>query len=190
MNRLQFAAVGVFLLLPLLAAADRTALRAGLWEVTFTSNLTSEQARALTGRIPEALLAEVPAPQRADFKHLYESGELLRNALNTTDTLCITEDELEHGIQPAIDIDDSCTMLSATTHKAWQEVHFVCNGPDAGKGKAVLTIAVSDPTTFTGTISRTVTTPARPFNIKVAMQGKWLDSQCGEEAAEEDESRR
>jgi hypothetical protein len=180
---------GIALLQPLAIAAETTALRTGLWELTFKSDLTLEQARRLSARIPDVLFAKVPAAQRAELKRLYESGELLRNTLNGSDTLCITEEDLEHGIQPATDIDESCRVVTAITHASWQQVQLVCAGfEDAALGKVVITIAAKDPTTLTGNITRSVAGVAKPFDIKVELHGTWLDSQCGEQALEEDEA--
>ena len=189
-NRLELIVAVAAAVLPTLAAADKMALRPGLWELTFTSGLTAEQARRLTPKAPDELLATVPAAQRAEFKRLFESGELLRNTLNTTDTLCITEEDLEQGIRPDTDFDQACTVRSVTNHKTSQQVHFLCDGPDdEDKGEGVISIAASNPTTFTGSMTRFVAIVAKPFSIKVDMAGKWLDSQCGEEAIEEEESR-
>jgi len=189
-NKLQLTCAGIVLLQPLLIAAETTSLRTGLWELTFKSDLTLEQARRLSAKIPDVLFAKVPTSQRTELKRLYESGELLRNALNGSDTLCITEEDLEHGIQPTTDIDESCTVVAATTHTSWQQVQLVCAGlENDALGKAVITIAAKDATTLTGNITRNVTGVAKPFNIRVELHGTWLDSQCGEEAAEEDETR-
>jgi hypothetical protein len=187
-NRFELIVVAV--LLPTLASADKVAMRPGLWELSFTSGLTTEQARRLTPKISDELLAAVPAAQRAEFKRLFESGELLRNALNTTDTLCITEEDLEQGISPDTDLDQACTVRSVSNHKTSQQVHFVCDGPDdEDKGEGVVNIAASNPTTFTGSMTRFVAIAAKPFSIRVDIVGKWLDSQCGDEAVEEEESR-
>jgi hypothetical protein len=53
----------------------------------------------------------------------------------------------------------------------------------------VIDIVVKDATTLTGNITRAIAAKPRPFSIKVELRGKWLDSQCGEEAPEEDEAR-
>jgi hypothetical protein len=188
-HKLQLICAGMALLAPL-ATAETTTLRTGLWELDFHSDLTVEQSRRLSAKLPDVVFARVPASQRSELKHLYESGELLRNALNSSDTLCITEEDLEHGIHPTTDIDESCNVVNASTYKTWQQVKLVCAGlEDEAQGKAVITIVVSDPTTLTGNITRTVAGATKPFIIKVELQGKWLDSQCGEEAPEEDEAR-
>lgn len=189
LTKLQQAFACMLLLQPLPIAAETTSLRTGLWELTFKSDLTLEEARRLSSRIPDVLFASVPVPQRAELKRLYESGELLRNMLNGSDTLCITEEDLEHGILPTTDIDESCRVVAATTHASWQRVQLVCAGLEDDKlGKAVIDIAAKGPTTLTGNITRTVAGAAKPFDIKVELHGSWLDSQCGEEASEEDET--
>jgi hypothetical protein len=181
---------GAAALLPMLSFADKMGLRSGLWELSFTSGLTAEQARRLTPKVPADLLAAVPVAQRAEFKRLFESGELLRNTLNASDTLCITEEDLERGITPDTDVDAACTVRAVTNHKNWQQVRFLCDGPDdEDKGEGMISIEVGSPTTFTGSLTRSVAIAAKPFSVKVDMTGKWLDSQCGEEALEEDESR-
>jgi hypothetical protein len=188
-NKLQLTCAATALLLPLASAADSTALRTGLWELTFESDLTVEQAKRLSAKLTDALFAKIPPTQRTELKRLYASGELLRNALNGSDTLCITEEDLEHGIQPATDIDESCTVVHANAHQTWQQTQLICAGlEDNALGKATIHIVVEDPTTFTGTITRAVASAAKPFSIKVELHGKWLDSQCGEEALEEDET--
>lgn len=194
--KLQVTLAGIVASLAIAAIAEPpestepTALRAGLWELSFKSDLTTEQARRLTAKLPEGLLGQIPASQRAEFKKMYESGELLRNALNTADTLCITEEDLEHGIQPVTDLDDSCVISQAITHKTRQEVHFSCHGPqDERPGAALILITVNTPTTLTGSITRTLQLADKSFSIKADLHGTWLDSQCGDEAVEEDESR-
>jgi hypothetical protein len=188
-HKLQLICAGMTLLAPLVVA-ETTTLRTGLWELTFKSDLTVEQSRRLSAKIPEVAFGQIPAPQRAELRRRYQSGELLRNALNSIDTLCITEEDLEQGIHPDTDIDESCKVVNATAHKAWQQVKLVCAGlEDEALGNAVITITASDPTTLTGNITRTVAGATKPFTIKVELQGKWLDSQCGEQAPEEDEAR-
>jgi hypothetical protein len=188
-NKLQLTCAAVLLLVPLASIADVTALRTGLWELSFKSDLTVEQAKQLSARIPDVLFAKIPAPQRSEVKRLYASGELLRNALNGSDTACITEEHLEHGIQPATDIDEACSIADAVVHASWQQVQLVCPGlVDDAHGKAVIDIVVKDATTLTGSITRAIAAKAKPFSIKVELRGKWLDSQCGEEAPEEDET--
>lgn len=191
MNKLQPACAALAAWLPLACVADVTALRTGLWELEFKSDLSLEQARQLSARIPAVLFAKIPATQRTELERLYESGELLRNALNGSDTLCITEEHLEHGIQPATDIDESCTVAHASAHRSWQKVDLTCTGlASEEQAQAVIRIAVQDANTFTGSITRSVSGAAKPFTIKVEVHGKWLDSQCGEEAQEEDETLR
>jgi hypothetical protein len=194
-NKLQVILAGVVVPLAIAATADppETAepiqLRAGLWELSFKSDLTAEQARRLSAKIPESLLAEIPAAQRAEFKRMYESGELLRNALNTADTLCITEEDLEHGIQPLTDLSGSCSMSKAITHKRRQELHFSCHSAQETRpGAALVVIAANDPTSLSGAITRSVELADETFSIKADVRGTWLDSQCGDEAPEEDES--
>ena len=190
MNKLQLICAALALLVSPASAAEATALRPGLWELDFASDLSVEQAKQLSARIPDVLFAKIPAARRTELKRLYESGELLRNALNGSDTLCITEEDLEHGIQPATDINESCTVAEATAHKTWQQMHLECIGlVNEEPAKAVIDIAVQDANTFTGNITRSVSGAAKPFTIKVELRGKWLDSQCGEEAPEEDETR-
>lgn len=190
MNKLG-SGLAALLLLPAAASADKIALHAGLWELNLSSGLTAEQARLLSPRIPDHLLAAVPAAQRTEFKRMFESGQLLRNALNTIDTLCLTEDDLEQGITPDTDLDESCKVRSVTTHKSSQQVSFVCEGPDPeDKGEGTININAKNPTTFTGNMTRSVEINAKRFDVKVDIAAKWLDTQCGDEAEEEEEAPR
>jgi hypothetical protein len=189
-NRFEPILACLVLLLPTSASAEKIALRPGLWELSYHSGLTLEQARRLTPKLAEDLLASVPAAQRAEFKRLVESGELLRNTLNTTDTLCLTEEDLERGITPDTEVADACNVRAVTNHHTSQQVFFLCDGPDEeDKGEGTVRITVDSPTTFTGRMTRTLSVATRPFSITVDIKGKWLDSQCGEEALEEEESR-
>jgi hypothetical protein len=187
-NNLLLVCAGIVVFLPVARAADSTLLRTGLWELTLRSDLTAEQARRLSLQLPHSWVAKVPASQRKEVERLYSTGELVRNALNSATTLCITEEELERGIRPGTDLDQPCSVSHASIDSRHQQLQLVCESlGSAARGEAQIDLTVDDPTAFTGKLTRNIT-GGKPFSVAVELQGIWLDSQCGEEAPEEDET--
>jgi hypothetical protein len=170
------------LLLPLIAgtiasfstpAAERLNVKTGLWEIKTISRTTG--VLPLPRELLDKMTPEQQAKLRADMK--------AAQAGPSTDTSreCITEKDVEKPFSSANT--ENCKQSIVDTTRSSQEVRIECTGEPKGSG--VLRISTPTSEAMTGTLDLTLGSGPDAFNMKAELQGRWLDSDCGDEAEEE-----
>jgi hypothetical protein len=161
---------------PAFASAETLNVKLGLWEITSVT-----QTRGMPP-LPKALLDQLTPEQRrkmeADLK-----AEQAKGPATDTDRECITQKDLERPFEPGNR--KECKETIVTTTRTSQEMHIVCSGPVPGSG--VFKIAASSPDKMNGSLDLTLGKGANAMNIKAQLEGRWLSSDCGDEADDDEE---
>jgi Protein of unknown function (DUF3617) len=151
------------------ANAAETNMRAGLWQITTTSDLL-------------LLVPHIPADQMQGVKDIaaeyglempqVENGAAISQA-------CITQQMADTKTLPNFyNAELGCKSSNATRNGNNYKTDFVCNSADLkGKGTAVGTITNAE--TFTGQTNFTGQAQGNPVNEQADIGGKWLKTSCG-----------
>jgi Protein of unknown function (DUF3617) len=164
--------LALILTTPLFAAtanAAETNMRAGLWQITTTSDLL-------------LLVPHIPADQMQGVKDIateyglempqVENGAAISQA-------CITQQMADTKTLPNFyNAQLGCKSTNATRNGNNYKTDFVCKSADLkGKGTAVGTITNAE--TFTGQTNFVGTAQGNPVNEQADISGKWLKANCG-----------
>jgi Protein of unknown function (DUF3617) len=164
--------LALILTTPLFAAtanAAETNMRAGLWQITTTSDLL-------------LLVPHIPADQMQGVKDIateyglempqVENGAAISQA-------CITQQMADTKTLPNFyNSQLGCKSNNATRNGNNYKTDFVCNSADLkGTGTAVGTITNAE--TFTGQTNFTGQAQGNPVNEQADIGGKWLKASCG-----------
>jgi Protein of unknown function (DUF3617) len=164
--------LALILTTPLFAAtanAAETNMRAGLWQITTTSDLL-------------LLVPHIPADQMQGVKDIateyglempqVENGAAISQA-------CITQQMADTKTLPNFyNAELGCKSNSATRNGNNYKTDFVCNSADLkGKGTAVGTITNAE--NFTGQTNFVGQAQGNPVNEQADISGKWLNASCG-----------
>jgi hypothetical protein len=157
------------LIAPLLANAAETNLRAGLWQITTTSDLL-------------LLAPYVPPEQMQNIKELaneygFELPQIENGA--AISQACIT---LEMAAQKTLpnfyQSQLGCTSKQASRDGNNYKVDFVC-ASDELKGNGTATATITNPEAFTGQTNFFGQAQGNAVNEKADISGKWLNASCG-----------
>lgn len=169
MQQLLIALTLTFSFLPAFAQAAEYHMRAGLWEITTTSDLL-------------LLVPHIPSAQMKNIQDLAKEYGLdmpkIENGAAISQ-VCITPEMANQQTMPNFYQEQAgCSSNKATREGNDYQVTFSCDSADLtgnGLAKAHLTSAESliGQTTFTGKAQGT------PVNEKADITGKWLDASCG-----------
>jgi Protein of unknown function (DUF3617) len=164
--------LALILTTPLFAAtviAAETNMRAGLWQITTTSDLL-------------LLVPHIPADQMQGVKDIateyglempqVENGAAISQA-------CITQQMADTKTLPNFyNAQLGCKSNNATRSGNNYKTDFVCNSADlTGKGTAVGIITNAE--TFSGQTNFTGQAQGNPVNERADINGKWLNASCG-----------
>ena len=159
-------------LLPAIAlAADRPAVKLGLWEISHDSQSTGQPA------IPEEMLAKLPPEARARL----EASQHSRDAGGHSSKQCINQASLDHLFQ-----DDertkSCTHTIVSQTATSMEMHLECKNVGAGAASATGTFkwTLATPEAMRGSLDLTTTAGSHAMSHHVDIKGKWLGADCGD----------
>lgn len=160
-------------LCPLIAgAAERLNVKPGLWEITTNSQIEG------TLPIPKEMLDNMPPEQLEQIKQAMAR----ESARNEVERECITERDLDqpfHGVD-----EEGCTQQVVRTGRNTQELRLSCTGEVKGRGTFV--VNTPSPETMTGALDFEVGDGDNVMRMKATMQGRWLGSDCGDLADEDD----
>jgi hypothetical protein len=164
--------MGLTLIAPLFAFAANAAetnLRAGLWQITTTSDLLR-------------LAPHVPPDQMQNIKDLAkEYGLELPQIENgaAISQACITQEMAAKKTLPNFYQSQlGCTSKQASRDGNNYKVDFVC-ASDELKGNGTATGTISNPEAFTGQTNFIGQAQGNAVNEKADISGKWLNASCG-----------
>ena len=158
-------------------SAETLNVKLGLWEIT-----SSTETRGMPP-LPKDLLDKLSPEQRrkmeADIK-----AEQAKGPDKDTDRECVTREDIERPFESANT--KECTQTIVTTTRTSQEVRIVCTGGIPGSG--VLKIATPTPEKMSGSLDLKLGEGAQAMTIKAQLQGRWLGSDCGDDADSDDDA--
>jgi Protein of unknown function (DUF3617) len=173
-SSLVFVALGA--ISSVATAAEKLDVKLGLWEMT-----SSTETKGMPP-LPKELLDKLSPEQRKKMESDLRA-EQAKGPEKATDRECITQRDLDRPFEPDNAKDCKHTIVSST--RTSQEVHIVCTGATPGSGS--LKVAAPTPERMTGAMNLKLGEGAQTMTIRAQLQGRWLSSDCGEEAEDDDQ---
>lgn len=161
--------------LPALGHTETLNVKLGLWEIT---SLTETRGMP---PLPKGLLDKLTPEQRRNMEAEIKA-EQKKGADKDTDRECITQKDIERPFESSNT--KECTQSIVTTTRTTQEVRIVCTGGIPGSG--LLKITAPTPENMSGSLDLKLGEGAEAMTIKAQLQGRWLSSDCGDEADNDD----
>ena len=158
------------------SAAETLNVKTGLWEITSVT-----ETRGMPP-LPKELLNSLTPEQRAKMEAEIKAGQ--KDADTDTDRECVTQKDLEQPFESSNT--KECKQTIVKSSRTAQEVHIVCSGGIPGSG--VFKVTASNPETMAGTLDLKLGEGTDAMTIKARMQGRWVSSDCGDEADEDDDA--
>jgi hypothetical protein len=158
-------------------SAETLNVKLGLWEITSVT-----QTRGMPP-LPKELLDKLTPAQRREMEADIKA-EQAKGPDKDTDRECITQKDLERPFETANA--KECKQSIVTTTRTSQEVRIVCSGGIPGSG--VLKVSTPSPEKMTGSLDLKLGEGADAMTIKSQLQGKWLGSDCGDEADSDEDA--
>lgn len=169
MREIIIAIISICQLFAATANAAETNMRAGLWQITTTSDLL-------------LLVPHLPADQMQGIKDIATEYGLempqIENGAAISQT-CITQQMVDEKTLPNFyNAQLGCSSKNAIRNGNNYKTDFVCNSEDLkGNGTAQGTFTSSQ--AFTGITNFTGTAEGNPVNEQADISGKWLNANCG-----------
>ena len=169
MRKILFSLVLICPLLTATANAADSNMRAGLWQITTTSDLL-------------LLVPHIPADQMQGIKDIATEYGLempqIENGAAITQT-CMTQQMVDESTLPNFyNAQLGCSSKNATRNGNQYKTDFVCNSADL-KDNGTAAGTITTPETFTGQTSFIGETQGNPVNEQADITGKWLNASCG-----------
>jgi hypothetical protein len=144
-------------------------MRAGLWEITTSSDLLW-------------FVPQIPPDQMQDLKALAEQYGVDMPQIHmgeATTKACITQEMADQTILPSLyQTELGCSTKNAIRNGSKYRVEFTCSGPQLqGNGSAEGTI--TSPESFLGRTKFDGVVQGKPVNEHADISGRWKDSSCG-----------
>jgi hypothetical protein len=151
-------------------------VKTGLWETTWEIETSGIPP------LPKELLDRLTPEQRKNMEDELRAEQAKGPDINT-DRECITQRDLDRPFEPSNT--KECTHTNVVATRTAQEVRIVCTGGLPGAG----TFKVSAPNreTLTGSMNLKLGEGKESMTIKGQMKARWLASDCGEFADDEDD---
>lgn len=161
------AAAGIAIALPLLAA-ERLAVKTGLWENTVTMQMTGVT-------LPTEQLQALPPEQRAQLEQMMKQMGIGAPAVHT-DESCITEADLDgrtfrESLQQTA---EQCEVKEVTSTSRRQEYTFDCSSSGTPASGRMVVEVVND-SSVRGTMQ--ADTPQGKMDMK--FEARWKAAACG-----------
>jgi hypothetical protein len=160
----------------MLAAADASAsvaqslaVKPGLWEVT-----TKIDTSGAPG-IPPEVYDQLPPAQRAQWE-----ARMAQSRRPQTKRTCITQAEIDKGLQLADESRGRCTTTVVSSSRAAMVVNLRCRS-NQSTSTGVMRFATTDGKTMTYRFDMTATSSRNntTMSIKGSASGRWLGADCG-----------
>jgi hypothetical protein len=170
------AAAALCLLSAIALAADRFAIKLGLWEISHTSDIEGAPP------IPDDVLARIPAEQRARMEAAMKAHGNAGLGGARPIRQCITDKDLDHPFKPDAERDSHCTHTIVSRTATSMEIHMVCKdvGRTGGAGEGTFKWRAPTPESMQGTFEMHVADGEHSMTHHMKMTGKWLGADCGE----------
>lgn len=169
-------ACAVSLSLPAAAfAAEKLNVKTGLWEIKSTIHMSGIPP------LPAELLAKMTPEQRKKMEADMRAAQS-KEPHTETENECITEKDLERPFQSASQEDCEQSIVNST--RTSQEARLVCKGKVPATGS--LKINTPSPERMNGLLDLKTGSGPDAFVIKGQLQGRWIGSDCGDEADDEE----
>jgi hypothetical protein len=163
------------LTMPLAPAADTLNVKLGLWEITSVT-----ETRGMPP-LPKELLDKLTPDQRRKMEAEI-TAEQAKGPDRDTDRECISQKDIEHPFESSNT--KECKQTIVTTTRTSQEIRIVCTGGMPGSG--LLKISTPNPEKMNGSLDLKLGEGTESMTIKAQLQGRWLSSDCGDEAESDD----
>jgi hypothetical protein len=142
-------------------------LKPGLWEMRQTGGKVS-------GQVPDAMLAGVPAAQREQFKAQMLAAFAERE--QKADKNCITEDDLKRGLEP--DDLQKCKVLTKFMSRSEFILAESC-ADEHGKTTVKAIFQRVSREQITGTVNISMEIGGQTLTVEQSLSGKWIAEACG-----------
>ena len=152
-------------------AAEHLNIKTGLWEITSVMQTSGVPP------LPKELLEKMTPAQRAKMR-----ADAQSKPSRDVSRECVTQKDIAKPFSTADA--DNCKESIVTTTRTTQEVHIVCDREPKGSGTMRITTPNSE--SMTGSMELKLGSGADAFTVKGDLRGRWLGSDCGEEADDED----
>ncbi|MES2499933.1 MAG: DUF3617 domain-containing protein [Pseudomonadota bacterium] len=161
-------AIASFVLATSVHAAE-ISVKAGLWEITTTSNLIN-----LASQIPPEQLENINVLAK---EYGFEMPEIQNGAAKSN--ACITQEMANQKILPSnFQGQAGCTVNNAKRNGNDYRMEYVCKNEQLdGSGVAEATFTNSD--TFTGHSTFNGSVQGNPVTEQANMNGRWVSADCG-----------
>ena len=169
MREIIIAIISICQLFAATANAAETNMRAGLWQITTSSDLL-------------LLVPHIPADQMQGIIDIATEYGLempqIENGAAITQT-CMTQQMVDEQTLPNFyNAQLGCSSKNATRNGNNYKTDFVCNSEDL-KGNGIAQGTFTSSQTFTGITNFTGTADGNPVNEQADINGKWLNASCG-----------
>lgn len=159
-----------FLSLASTAQAAETNMRAGLWQITTTSDLLR-------------LVPHIPADQMQSIKDLASEYGFevppIENGAAISKT-CITQEMANQKSPPIFGQNPlGCTTKNSTRNGNNYKMDFVCDSPDL-QGTGTAEGAINSAESFVGKTKFSGNAQGNALNEQAEVTGKWISASCGE----------
>jgi hypothetical protein len=170
MRSLVWIGGAVLMAASLAAQAQRFDIKNGLWESTFTHEMSGMQS------LMEDELKKMPPEKQAKMRELLAKQQGSRTMTHKT---CVTEKDRERLFNPERDSSQTCktTVVSQTSKRI--ETKIVCSNEKMSSTGMMIAEAVSSENTR-GSFEMKSTTESRPFTVKGTFTSRWLSADCGD----------
>jgi len=152
------------------AAGSKFNVKPGLWQVTMTGSANGAPP------IPADTLARLTPEQRARLEAAMQAA-MARSGAPRTFQSCITEKEIERGLDFTDPQQKSCRQTVVTRTATVMEVHVECTGKETMTG--TFRYQASSPESVNGSSEMVFSDGTKTMTAKHSMQGKWLGADCG-----------
>jgi hypothetical protein len=175
MNLVKRTMVVASALIPIAALADKLDVKPGLWETITSTEIGGMNSPAMPA-IPPEVLAKMPPEQRDRMQAMMNSRG---PGSPITTKSCVTEKDLERGLRPETNKEQSCKVDSVSIHGKTQEAHVTCTN-SRGTSTGVFKMTATSREAYEGTMDMDASVNGRTMTVKLQMKGKWLAANCGD----------
>ena len=158
-----------FLFLATSISADENSMRAGLWEITTTSNLLN-------------YASQIPPDQMKNLDDLakeygFEMPAIKNGAVKSN--TCITQEMANQKVLPDSFLSQvGCVVKKITQKGNSYHADFICENPQV-KGNGVADAIFTSMESFTGRTIFNGTVQGTPVNETADITGSWVSAVCG-----------
>jgi ribosomal silencing factor RsfS len=166
-NKHVLTGVAVTLLLSTLSVrADPLDVKLGLWEITYTTQMSGMP-------VPESALKGMSPEQRARIEAIMQKRQA-QAPQSHTDKTCMTQEDLNHAFDKKDDAEEEkCTQTTVIATRTVQEYKIQCTGSSPRSGMMHLEALSRE------RVKSTIKMNLPNGAVNNQMSGRWLAADCG-----------